>query len=494
VTGPAYQAHVGRHPRIAIIGAGFGGLAAAIELRKHGFDADVFERADAVGGVWRANTYPGAACDVPSSIYSYSFALDNHWQARFGTQAEICEYLRRCADSYGVTPRIHFRTEVSAATFEDNVWRLRLATGESLDFDVLVCATGLLSSPRIPVVEGQDAFTGQMFHSASWDHSVNLRDRRVAVVGSGASAVQLVPEIVETVAHLDVIQRSPNWVVNRYSFKTSAPVRWAFRRWPRLRRARHMLDFLWYEARAPLIYRALDPVRALLHAWMRFKIRREIRDPELRKTVTPSYMAMCNRLLMSNDWYRALDQAHVAVHPSGVRKVLPDGVELADGTAIEAEVIIWCTGFAADEYPATIEVTGRGGRRLRDDWSAGPEAYFGIAVSGYPNLFMMYGPGTASNVNSVIFMLEKEARYIRTIVQDIARHGGWRDVREPVQREYNAWRDRQLDKTVYAAGCPGWLTAEAGKVFAVWPGTHTAFARATRQVDLDAYERGGVPA
>ncbi|MCU1648041.1 MAG: NAD(P)/FAD-dependent oxidoreductase [Nocardia sp.] len=480
-------------PSVAIIGAGFGGIGAAIELERNGIHSyEVFEKGDSVGGVWRENTYPGAACDVPSSIYSYSFELKADWSATCGTQSEILDYLKYCAAKYGVEPKIRYTTEVVAATFVDDRWLLDLRSGEIRYFDALICATGLLSRPKIPDLDGMEGFAGAMFHSAEWDHSVSLKGKRAVVVGSGASAVQLLPEIVDDVAELAVVQRSPNWVINKHNKPRTAFTKRLMRKFPMLMRAEHNLEFLTFESRAPLIYRSLDVVRGMFQATLRRKIRQEIRDPELRATVTPDYLALCNRPLASSDWYPALDRAHVTVHRQAVRRVSTGGLELADGREIEADVIIWCTGFSADEYLAPIDITGRDGRKLHAEWKSGPEAYLGVAVSGYPNLFMIYGPGTGSSVNSVIFMLEKEARYARIALQHIASTGGWLDVRPEVQQDYNVGRQQQLQKTVYASGCPGWYSNEDGNVFAVWPGSHLAYARAIRTVDFRAYEHGGI--
>ncbi|MCM6772548.1 NAD(P)/FAD-dependent oxidoreductase [Nocardia sp. CDC159] len=480
-------------PSVAIVGAGFGGLAAAIELGRHGIDYEVFERADSVGGVWRANAYPGAACDVPSPTYSFSYELETRWSARYGTQPEIHAYLRRCADRYGVTPRIRFGAEVTAATFVDGRWEIELASGERRGFDALICATGQLSRPRIPDLPGRSSFAGAQFHSAEWDPAVSVRGKRVAVVGSGASAIQLVPAIVDEVDELHVIQRSPNWVANKYNHGTDGIPHRLLRKVPGLARLEHNVEWLWFEARVPLIFTALDPVRSLFEAWLRGKIRREISDPALRAAVTPDYRVGCNRILLSNDWYPALDRDHVTLHPHGVREVRPDGLRLADGSEVAADVIVWCTGFTADEYLAPIDITGRDGRKLHTEWKDGPEAYLGISVAGYPNLFMMYGPNTGSITNTIIFLLEKQARYVRMALRHIARTGGWIDVRREVQDRFNARLRRRLARTVFTTGCPGWYHTADGKVFAVWPGSHIGYALATRRFDPRRYEFGARP-
>ncbi|WP_327139574.1 flavin-containing monooxygenase [Nocardia sp. NBC_01327] len=479
---------------VAIIGCGFGGLGAAIELERHGIgNYTVFEKGDEVGGVWRANHYPGAACDVPSPTYSYSFELETEWSQRFGTQAEIRAYLERCAVKYGVAPKIRSNTEVVAASFDESAgrWLVELADGETQWFDALICATGQLSRPKIPDLPGLESFGGAHFHSAEWDDSVELAGKRVAVVGSGASAVQLVPAIADRVRELHVVQRSPNWIGNKWNHRTSPRLRRLMRTVPGLARAQHNVEWLWYESRVPIIFNGFDPLRKGVHAWLRFKIRREIDDPALRAKVTPGYKAGCNRLLLSNDWYPTLDRDDVTVHTEGVRAVTPSGLVLTDGTVVEAEVIIWCTGFSATEYLAPIDITGRDARKLHAEWKSGPEAYLGISVSGYPNLFMIYGPNTGSLTNTIIFLLEKQARYARLAIEHIGRNGGWLDVRPQVQQDYNRDLQRRLAGTVFTSGCPGWYHTDDGKVVAVWPGSHIAYARATAEVDLTAYESGG---
>ncbi|WP_327098046.1 NAD(P)/FAD-dependent oxidoreductase [Nocardia vinacea] len=478
---------------VAIIGAGFGGLAAAIELERNNIrDYTVFEKGDGVGGVWRANHYPGAACDVPSPTYSYSFELETEWSQRFGTQAEIRAYLERTAVKYGVAPKVRTNAEVVAATFDEDSgrWQVELADGEKQWFDALICATGQLSRPKIPVLAGLDTFGGKHFHSAEWDESVDITGKRVAVVGSGASAVQIVPAIAEQVRELHVIQRSPNWVGNKWNHKTNPRSRRLLGTVPGLARAQHNLEWLWYESRVPIIFNGFDPLRVGIHAWLRWKIRREIGDPDLRRKVTPDYKVGCNRLLLSNDWYPALDREHVAVHTEGVARVQESGLVLTDGTEVDADVIVWCTGFTATEYLAPIDITGRDGRKLHTEWKTGPEAYLGVTVSGYPNLFMIYGPNTGSLTNTIIFLLEKQARYARLALEHSGRTRGWLDVRREVQDAYNRDLQNRLTGTVFTSGCPGWYHTETGKVVAVWPGSHIAYARATARVDLTAYETG----
>ncbi|MBJ8344737.1 NAD(P)/FAD-dependent oxidoreductase [Antrihabitans sp. YC2-6] len=478
-------------PTVAIIGAGFGGLAAAMELDLNGIaDYTVFERGDSVGGVWRANTYPGAACDVPSPIYSFSFELESEWSQRFGSQPEIHAYLQRTADKYKVTPKIRFGTEVVSASFDESAarWRIELADGEVQHFDALICATGQLSRPKIPNLEGMDRFAGDQFHSAEWNHDVDLTGKKVAVVGSGASAVQIVPAIADQVSDLHVVQRSAYWVGNKWDHQTNPLIRSMLRRVPGLARLQHNVEWVWYESRAPLISRKAYIGQIAFEKWLGLKILREIRDPELREKVKPDYRFGCNRVLLSNKWYPTLDRDHVSLHSAGVDRVTEKGLVLSDGSEVEADIIVWCTGFTPSEYLAPIDITGRDGRKLHTEWKDGPEAFLGITVSGYPNLFMMYGPNTGSLTNTITYLLEKQARYARIAIQRIGAEGGWLDIRQDVQDEFNEKLQDALGGTVFTTGCPGWYHTDAGKVTAVWPGSHVAYTRATRAVDFADYE------
>lgn len=483
-------------PRVAIVGAGFGGLAAAIELQRAGIPYKVFERQEQVGGVWCANTYPGAACDVPSEIYSFSFALKPDWSRRFGSQREIQAYLADVADAEGITPHIRFKTEVVAARWDEDAarWELELGNGERAEFEVLVCATGQLSQPKVPDVPGRSEFAGDQFHSAEWDHSAELAGKRIAVVGSGASAIQLVPAIADTAERVTVIQRSPNWVVPKYDWRTTRLER-ALMRIPAVARLRHNLMWWWFESRYPIVLRAFDPARKFFEAKARWTIRRHIRDRALADAVTPDYPMGCNRILLSSDWYPTLARPDVDLVPGAVERVTSAGLVTSTGRTIAADIIVWCTGFTPTEYIAPMRVVGRGGRELHEVWRDGPEAYLGIATPGFPNLFMSYGPNTGSLTNTIIFMLERQAAYIRQAVEYLAanRLGGLA-VKPDVHERFNRNLQRRLQRTVFTAGCPGWYTTDDGKVTTVWPGSHVGYARATRRFDPAAFEVVPAPA
>jgi cation diffusion facilitator CzcD-associated flavoprotein CzcO len=480
-------------PTVAIIGAGFGGLAVAIELKRAGIDAfTVLERGCTVGGVWRANAYPGAACDVPSEIYSFSYALKHDWSRRFGSQTEIQRYLEQVTEDHGLGPHLRFGAEVSALTWQQGPanWCVALQNGETIEFDIVVCATGQLSRPKIPDLRDRERFHGAQFHSAEWDQSVDLAGKRVAVVGSGASALQIVPAIADVAAEVTVVQRSPNWVVPRYDWATSRLER-ALNRLPSFARLRHNFMWWWFEKNYPIVLRTSDPTRKLFEAKARWIIRRRLRDPELVKAVTPTYPMGCNRILLSSTWYRTLARHDVHLVPFGVERVMADGLVTADGRRLGADVIVWCTGFTPTEYLAPMRITGRHGRELRAQWRDGPEAYLGMATPGFPNLFMSYGPNTGSLTNTIIFMLERQAAYIRQAVQWLADTDvKWIDIAPELHHEYNAKLQKRLERTVFTAGCPGWYTTENGKVTTVFPGSHVEYARLTRRFRPDLFEHG----
>ncbi|MDT5266502.1 MAG: hypothetical protein QOI90_3128, partial [Mycobacterium sp.] len=405
-----------RTTSIAIVGCGFGGLAAAIELKRSGFeDFVIFERASSVGGVWRENTYPGAACDVPSPIYSFSYALKPDWSGLFGKQGEIHRYLDEVAHDFGITDHIRFDTEVASAVFDESTgqWVVTTAAGESLRVDALIMATGQLSRPKMPTVEGLDAFSGDSFHSAQWRHDVDLTDKKVVVVGSGASAIQIVPSIAETAADLTVVQRSPNWVMWKSRRRPGALQTALMRRSNLLRTIHHIVLFLAYESRYPLVTRAANPVRQLSQWLLIHIIKRHMSDPDEIAAAIPNYRLLCNRLLLSNDWYPTLGRDDVHLVGSAVQRVTPTGVVTADGRSIDADVLIWCTGFKASEFLSPISIVGRDGIDLHAQWQHGAEAYLGISVINFPNMFMLFGPNTNSITNTIVFLLERQASYIR---------------------------------------------------------------------------------
>lgn len=474
---------------VVIVGSGFGGLAAAIEMKQAGFtNITILERADGVGGVWRDNHYPGAACDVPSVIYSFSYALKSNWSQPFGLQPEIKAYLEHIVTEFDLAKHLRLNSEVTAATYDDatSTWDVVIADGQHLKAQVLIMATGQLSRPKMPAVPGLNTFHGPSFHSAEWNHDVDLNGKKVAVVGSGASAIQIVPAIVDQVDSMTVIQRSPNWVIRKSKRRHGALMR-SLLRVPLARRVHHNTMFLAYEMRFPLVLRSAAPVRRASEFYYKLVMRKHLGRKDA-KVATPDYTMLCNRLLLSNDWYPALGRDHVQLVGSGVSSVTETGLVCADGTTVDADVIVWCTGFKASEFLAPIEITGRNGARLHDQWEGGAEAYLGVSTPNFPNMVMLFGPNTNSITNSIVFLLERQARYARLLAEEVESHNGSYDLLPEVHADFQSWLDVKLRGTVFTDSCPGWYTNEAGKVTAMWPASHLEYARMTRQFDHTKYE------
>jgi cation diffusion facilitator CzcD-associated flavoprotein CzcO len=416
--------------RVAIVGTGFGGIAAAVRLKQAGLeDVVLFERSDDVGGVWRENTYPGAACDVPSHLYSLSFAPKADWSRRFAPQAEIHQYLRDVARDFDVLRHVRFRTEVRAAAFDEErgTWRLTLSGGEEHETDVLIAATGQLSRPSTPDVPGLDRFTGTMFHSAQWDHGHDLSGKRVAVLGTGASAIQFVPAIAARTARLSVFQRSAPYVLSKPDRAYRPRAQRAFARVPGLLRLSREGNYLSNELRS--LGFNTEPRLLFAHrARYRKHLRTVVPDPELRQKLMPSDPMGCKRILMSNDWYQTLQQPQVEVVPEPITEVRAHSVVTVDGAEREVDTIILGTGFAATEFLLPMRVTGRDGRDLHERWKDGASAYLGTVVPGFPNLFVLYGPNTNLGHNSILVMLEAQIGGSSTGSGPFGRGGpaGWR--------------------------------------------------------------------
>lgn len=473
--------------RIVIIGAGFGGLGTAIELKRAGFtDVTVLERASTIGGVWRDNTYPGAACDVPSPLYSWSFAPNPRWERRYSGQADILGYLTRVARDEGALDQIVTDAEVTRCRYDDTagVWTVRTADGRSFTADLVVGATGQLSRPIVPEVPGRDSFAGPAFHSAQWRHDVDLAGARVAVVGTGASAIQLVPSIVDRAGSLTVFQRSAPYVVPKPDRAYRSLHHAAFSRVPATLRAGRTATYTLSE----MLNRALATqgrLTSLLEQVWRALLFAQVRDPALRTKLVPDYPIGCKRLLFSNDWYPALTRPHVTVETAGVAEVLPHAIRTTDGVVHPADVLIWGTGFAATDFLGPISVTGAGGRELDEVWAEGAHAHLGLAVPGFPDFFIVYGPNTNLGGSSIIGMLEGQARY----VVQAARHrtaGRSLDVRADVASAYDEEMQRRLAGSVWSTGCSSWYS-DRGRITTNWPGTVSEYRSRVHTLDLADY-------
>lgn len=480
-----------QHVRTFVVGAGFAGLALAIKLDEAGErNYLVAERGDDVGGTWRDNTYPGAACDVPSQLYSYSFALNPTWSRSFSPQAEIQVYIQRVARESGVLDRFRFGVEVEHAQWDEEArrWRIRTSRG-SLTADVLVAATGALSEPRLPDIDGIDSFGGEVFHSAQWDHDADLTGKRVAVIGTGASAIQIVPEIAQTAAHLDVYQRTAPWVIPRHDRAYTALERFGFRHIPGLQRLYRTAIYWGRECYVPAF--AFRPELALpARLLARANIARGIADPELRRRVTPSYAIGCKRILISNTYYPTLAQDHVDLVTDRIAKVTPSGIVTEDGTEREVDVLVVATGFHTTDMPIAHQVVGRRGTTLAQEWAEdGVAAYKGATVHGFPNLFFLIGPNTGLGHSSMVFMIESQVAYVidalRTMREDDL------VAVEPKRGEQEAWNadlQRRMRRTVWnTGGCSSWYLDDHGRNVTLWPRATFTFRRLTRAFDPGAY-------
>jgi cation diffusion facilitator CzcD-associated flavoprotein CzcO len=478
-----------------VVGAGFGGLAAAVELRNRGVRRiTLLERADRVGGVWRDNTYPGAACDVPSSLYSYSFAPHPAWPRRYSEQPEILQYIEDVVRREELAPLLRTGTEVLGAAYDDQTgrWSVRTrsvgaGTEELLEADVLVAAVGQLSRPHVPRLDGIETFRGPVFHSAEWDHEVDLRGRRVAVVGTGASAIQFVPHLQRRAGQVTVFQRSAPYVVPKPDRAYTAVHHQAFRRAPRTQAAGRELT----RSLSELLNRALAEQTGLtrmLRLAFRAHLRRQVKDAALRQKLMPHYPIGCKRLLFSNDWYPALVQPNVSVVTDQITGVTPEGVRTADGTVHAADVLVYGTGFRATEFLEPMEITGRDGARLHDAWAEGARAYLGLTVPGFPNLFVVYGPNTNLGGSSILSMIECQTGYLGQAVDLLRRQdGAVLEVRADVEERYDREIQQRLGESVWAAGCTSWYHAEAGRITTNWPGRVQEYRERTAAFEPSDY-------
>jgi cation diffusion facilitator CzcD-associated flavoprotein CzcO len=479
--------------RVIIIGAGFGGLGAARALREQGIDdITILERADSVGGVWRDNTYPNAACDVPSPLYSWSWAINPTWGRRYSRQPEILAYLRAAAEREGLVDLVRTGAEVTSCRLdeENGCWRVRTADGRAYQADVVISAVGQLSTPVIPAIPGADTFAGPAFHSAHWRHDADLAGKRVAVVGTGASAVQFVPGIVDEVGSMTVFQRSAPYVVPKPDQEYRPHHHRAFDRFPALLSAERRSVF-WLSERLNGALVGGSPISkpflTLLRGVWRMHLRRQVRDAALRRKLVPDYEIGCKRVLFSNDWYPALDRDHVDVVTDRIMAVEPSGVRTADGVLHEADVLIWGTGFAATQFLASVQVTGVGGVDLHEQWSDGATAHLGVATPGFPNLFFIYGPNTNLGGSSIIGMMEAQAGYIAQVVRRIG-NGEARLVapRPAVATAFDEEMQARL-RTSSWSSCDSWYR-DGPRITTNWPGLVAEYQERLAEVDWSELE------
>ncbi|HKU36662.1 MAG TPA: NAD(P)/FAD-dependent oxidoreductase [Polyangiales bacterium] len=478
---------------ILIIGTGFAGIGMGVRLRELGMtDFVILEQADGVGGTWRDNHYPGAACDVQSHLYSFSFEPNPRWSRMFAEQREILEYLNHVTDKYGVRPHIRFGCKVESAHWNDRrcVWRVNLADGRTFTAKALIAATGGLSRPAQPELPGHGTFRGAQFHTARWNHGFSLARKRVAVIGTGASAIQVVPAIAPQVASLSLFQRTPPWIMPKEDRAIGKLEQRMFAALPLTQRiAREQLYWklesrlLGFVARPALMeYAKRDALQYL---------EQQVKDPVLRAKLTPDYAFGCKRVLLSNDYYPALQRENVELVTSGIERLSEAGIVSRDGVERPLDAVIYATGFQVGDFSAApFDIYGSDGRDLREVWRDGAEAYLGASVAGFPNLFLITGPNTGLGHTSMTIIIEAHIQYIASALSTMRAEGlASVDVKREVQDRFNRRLHARMAKTIWTTGgCKSWYQTSAGKVVALWPGSTFDFRRRTEHFELAKYE------
>ncbi len=481
----------GRHVRVAVIGSGFGGLGAGVRLRREGItDFVILERAGSVGGTWRDNSYPGCACDVPSHLYSFSFAPNATWPRAFSGQPHIRAYLEQVADTFGLRPHIRFDCEVHEARWNQEArhWEVSTAQGE-FTADVLVSATGPLSDPQIPDIPGLADFPGRVFHSSRWDHDFDLKGKRVAMVGTGASAIQIVPAIQPEVARLTVLQRTPPWVMPRMDRGINSVERWLHSTVPATQKLRRRLLWLVREFQVGAFTKRPQLMKAT-EQLARNHLRRAIKDPQLRARLTPDYTIGCKRILLSNSYYPALARPNTEVVTSALTEVRGSSVVAADGTEREVDAIIFGTGFHVTDMPIGDRLRGLDGRTLAEHWKDGMAALRGCAVDGFPNLLLIIGPNTGLGNSSMVLMIESALNYVADFLHTLERTGAAAlSARPQAVRAWNARLQERMARTVWnTGGCRSWYLDAAGRNTTLWPGTTGEYRRATARIKPEEFD------
>lgn len=473
-----------------IVGAGFSGLTMAIEARKRGIkDIAILEKANEIGGTWRENTYPGVACDIPSHLYSMATHLNPDWSRAYAGGAEIQAYLKKVCLDEGICELCHFGQQLKSARWDGMRWQVETESGQRWSARFLVSAIGALHLPSIPDLPGADSFPGPCFHSAEWDHDTSLEEKRVAVVGTGASAVQFVPEIAKTAAHVTIFQRSAPYVLPRPDGPIAPWLRRLYRSIPVLPWARRKLIYMVFEYRHRVFRGEKRMVNFAMKMW-RKSLESAIADPGLRKQLTPDYRIGCKRILSSNDWYPALARENVTVLPHGVASIEGDQIISSDGSRTQADVLIWGTGFHVTDVVERLDITGSDGLTLRQAWSDGMKAHLGTAIASFPNFFILLGPHTGLGHNSVVLMIEAQVRHIGRVLDQMNRDGlliitPRPDYQEAFEQEM---RERHEGSVWQVGGCASWYQDAQGRNTTLWPGTVSEYEKRMAQSGLEQYQ------
>jgi cation diffusion facilitator CzcD-associated flavoprotein CzcO len=483
---------MGRKPSVAVIGAGLGGLCAGIKLKEAGFDdLVILEKATRVGGTWAANTYPGCACDTPVALYQFSFAPSARWSHLFPRHQEVQQYAEDLADDFKLRASIKLSDEAVSAVWDEGraQWQIKTRSGKSYAASAIVSALGQLNRPTIPPIEGREIFAGPSWHSAHWNHSVSLKGKRVGVVGSAASAVQLIPEVAKEAGHLTVFQRTPNWLMPRLDRPITDEEK------ALMVTALHVAAMgreLIYQNADHLFWQAFSWTKEGRAAYTRVALNHlaeQVPDEALRKKLTPDYPIGCKRILFADDLYPTLMRPNVSLVTEGIARITPKGIETKDGASHPFDVIIYATGFETTGWEWSMNVIGRGGVHLHDAWAKGPEAYLGITAANFPNLFMLYGPNTNLGHNTITFMLERQVEYTVKALQAMeAKNLAVMEVKKSVQERFNRDLQAALAKTTWAdPHCRSWYKNADGRITQNWSSHTRDYAAATANVNLDDY-------
>jgi len=476
---------------VLIIGAGMSGIAMGRQLKRAGVDDFIIaERGDSAGGVWRANAYPGAACDVPSHLYSYSFFPNPDWSRKFSPQSEIHAYFVRAAEHFGLMAHMRFGCTVTALNWceDQGGWSVRFADGRMLFARAVISAVGQLSEPSMPAIPGLDRFSGTVVHTAEWTPEMSMTGQRVAVIGTAASAIQLLPHAAQQATHLTVFQRTPNWIIPKPDRAFTGFEKALFRYLPGYHGLYRMGSFLIHEARWPAFIAGGWAAAYTRHRLTR-RIKRAVPDQALQARLLPDYAPGCKRILLSNDYFQTLARPHVDLKTDGVSEVSENAILTQAGERVDVDMIIMATGFKATAFLPSLEVTGRNGQTLKSVWGHSPSAYKGVAVSGFPNLFMLYGPNTNLGHNSIIFMIERQTEFVRRQINRLRGDNLHAlTVRAEAQSAFNTDLQARLDRTVWAGDCPSWYKSQDGVITNNWAGWASAFALAMAGRDDQAFE------
>lgn len=476
---------------IAIIGSGFAGICAGIKLLEAGIkDFVILEKANDIGGTWRDNTYPGAACDVSSHLYSFSFEPNPNWSRMFSGHKEIYEYLKHCVDKYQLAQHISYKNEITGGEFDEATgeWSITIKDKKPIKARFWVNGMGPLNRAVYPDIPGLKDFEGKMFHSSHWDHKYDIRNKRIAVIGTGASSIQITPSIAPDVEQLYVFQRTPAWVLPKPDRDMNKFEKWLFKHVPFVQKL-YRWRIYWFNELPAYFFAYKPELTSIVQRIGLRHLKKRVPDEALREKLTPQYKPGCKRILLSNDYYPAFARPNVELVTEGIERIENKHIITKDGQSREVDAIVLCTGFMASEFPKNFSVTGIGGKTLSEEWKSAPEAYLGTTVSGFPNMFFIIGPNTGLGHNSMVYMIEAQVAYITDAIKKARELGSkYMDIKQDIQTTYNEEMQSRLEGTVWNSGCVSWYLTSAGKNTSVWPGFTFEFKNRTQKVNVEDYE------